>query len=255
MTLAQYTGSLRDIDFGVGEDFMWGADAPAGLGIPTPETNDLSGAGDGVFGGQDRLRSRIIRIPMIIMSDDGVAEDDLDYLKRAWRPSSSTVELDLRLSGDARRYYGRPRGLDVDISRVEQGFITAVGTFDSLDPYGYDVAVTSVAVDSSSPIVIPNGGTAATSRATLTIVGNGGKPQLTNTSDPHGGIIKFRTAVATDQTVIVDLKTFSVKTSAGVSVEQMLSVQSTFFPIDVGSNTVTFSGCASVSATVRPAYY
>jgi len=255
MSLKQYTGSLRGVSFGVGEDYLWGADAPAGLGIPTPETSDLSSAGEGTIGGADRLRNRIIRVPMIILVDDGSAENELDDLKRAWRPSQTTVELDLRLSADARRYYGRPRGLEVDVTRVEQGYITAVGTFDALDPYAYDTTTTSVAVDSSSPIVIPNAGTAATTRATLTITGNGNKPVLVNTADPHGGRIQFRSTLGSGQTVTINLRTFSITNSSGVRVDQLVSPVSDFFVIEAGNNTVTFTGCASVSAVVRPAYF
>jgi hypothetical protein len=255
MTLSQYTGSLRGVTFGVGEEYLWGTDAPSGLGIPTPETTDITSAGDGSIGGADRLRNRIIRVPMIIATDDGGAEDDLDYLKRAWRPSASTVELDLRLSGEARRYYGRPRGLEVDVTRIEQGFITAAGTFDALDPYAYDTTLTSVTTDSSSPVTVENAGTAASNRATLTIVGNGGKPQLTNAADPFGGIIKFRLPLGFGQSVTVDLRTFHVINSSGAHVEHLLSVESSFFAIEVGSNPITFTGCASVAATVRPAYY
>lgn len=255
MSLNPYTGSLRSVSFGVGEDYLWGADAPAGLGIPTPETSDLAAAGEGIIGGADRLRNRIIRVPMIVLVDDGSAEDSLDDLKRAWRPSQTTTELDLRLSADARRYYGRPRGLEVDVTRIEQGYIAAVGTFDALDPYAYDTTTTSVTADTSSPVVIPNQGTAATTRVTLTVTGNGNKPNLVNTSDPHSGRIRFRAALGVDQTVTIDLRTFAVRNSSNNRVDQLISPVSDFFVIEAGNNTVSFTGCASVSAVVRPAYF
>jgi hypothetical protein len=255
MSLNNYTGSLRGVTFGVGEEYLWGTDAPSGLGIPTPETNDVATAGDGSIGGADRLRNRIIRVPMIVLTSADTIQEDVDELKRAWRPSSSTVELDLRLGGDARRYYGRARGLEVDITRIEQGYITAVGNFDALDPFAYTTSTEAFETDSASPIVIANDGTAPTTRATLTVVGNGGTPQIVNATDPHGGIVKFRLNLAAGQSVTIDLHDLTIKNSAGANVENLLSVQSTFFPIEVGDNTVHFTGCASVSAAVRHAYY
>jgi hypothetical protein len=255
MSLQQYTGSLRGLTFGVGEDYLWGEEAPAGLGIPSPETDDVASAGEGSFGGLDRIRNRIIRVPMIVLTGPETIQSDLDDLKRAWRPSSATVELDLRLGGDARRYYGRARGLDIDITRVEQGYITAVGTFDALDPFGYATSAQAFTADSSSPIVLTNDGTAPTRRATLTIVGNGGRPELVNAADPHAGTIKFRVNLAAGQTVTVNLNNLTIKNSSGAHVENMLSVYSTFFLIEVGQNTIHFTNCASVSAAVRHAYY
>jgi hypothetical protein len=253
MTLSPYTGTLRGVAFGVGEDYLWGSDAPAGLGIPTPETTDRPLPGEGSVGGLDRVRRRVIRIPIVIVTDDGDAEDLLDDLKRAWRPSSLDTELDLRLGGDERRYYGRARGLEVDVTRVEQGVIVCVGNFDALDWLGYATTPTTVATDTSSPISITNSGTAPTTRCVLTINGNGGKPVLTNPADPHQGVIRFRTALANGQSATVDLTTLRV-TRAGLPAESMVSPLSTWFVIEVGTNNVTFSGCTSVSAVVRPAY-
>jgi hypothetical protein len=105
---------------------------------------------------------------------------------------------------------------------------------------------------SGSSLNVGNPGTAPTNRCVLTIVGNGNKPVLQNIDDPMGGIIRFRTNVTGN--VTVDLRTFEIR-QGSTPRGSLLSPQTTFFPIlPIGTNRVTFSGCTSVSAVVRPAY-
>jgi len=255
MSINKFTGAIRNagssqqVTFGVGSQYQWD-EAPDGFGIPAPEFEDSNLPADGVFPGMDKLRRRIIRIP-IVMAVGANTETQLDVLKSAWRPSQIDKELDVRFDAAGRRYFGRARGLDVDVDYISQGVIRAVATFEAFDPYGY--ALTTTAVNSSgSSVFVSNPGTAPTNRCVLTIVGNGGKPLLQNVDDPQGGLIRFRENLM--GSVTVDLRTFEVK-QGSTARGSFLSPQTTFFPIlPIGSNRITFSGCLSVSASVRPAY-
>jgi hypothetical protein len=270
MTLQKYTGSVRGVTFGLGqEDYMWGTDAPTGLGIPTPLSNDTLMANRGSFGGIDRVSKRIIRVPITIVGNPAllgevllnsaeVAERSLDALKRAWRPSTTVVELDLRLSGPERRFFGRCRGLEVDVTRIDQGIIYADGNFEALEWLAYDTEVIlSSAPDTSSPVVIPNPGTSATTRCVIRVNGNGGVPVLVNTDDPFQGFVRFRKPVANGQSITVNLHDFRIFNPADESSrDDMISPLSTFFVIEANptGNVINFSGCASIEYRVRPAY-
>jgi hypothetical protein len=270
MTLEKYTGSVRGITFGVGqEDYMWGVDAPVGLGVPVPEISDSSSPRDGSYGGTDRVAKRIIRVPITIIGNQVYVDDELvspaehaelllNDLKRAWRPSSDVVELDLRFAGSERRYFGRCRGLEVDLTNVHQGVVYADGTFEALEWLAYDTEVIeSDEPTVSSPVIVPNPGNAATTRCVLTITGNGGTPVIVNTDDPFNGFIRFRKPLANGDVVRINLNNFNVTDPDGdVAREDMISPLSTFFVIEADEvgNTVTFTGCGSIGYRVRPAY-
>lgn len=255
MTLNKFTGVIRnsgssqEVTFGVGSQYQWD-EAPDGFGIPAPEFSDTNLPADGVFPGMDKLRRRIIRIP-IVMTVSADTEPQLDVLKSAWRPSQIDKELDVRFDTNGRRYYGRARGLDVDVTYVSQGVIRAVGTFEAFDPYGYEIEITTFS-SAGSTLILPNVGTAPTNRCVITVVGNGSKPVIQNVDDPMGGLIKFRSNLSS--TVTIDLRSFDIK-QGNTPRGSLLSPQTTFFPVlPIGDNTITFSGCASISAQIRSAY-
>jgi len=247
------TGSAQQITFGVGSDYLWD-EAPAGLGIPSPEYSDNNLPGDGVFAGYDRLRKRIIRIPIILVADNQI-ESRLNALKSGFRPSTQTKELDIRLEGAARRYYGRARGMDVDMTNIKQGVIVASATFETIDPYGY--AINTQTVNSSgNQILVPNLGTAPSKRCVLTVTGNGGVPYMENRRDPFLGFVKFRNTLGAGEQRKINLSTFSVSNLAGEPKENELSIQTSFFLVEPhpNGNQIVFSGCNSISAIVRYAY-
>lgn len=255
----KYTGAIRNegsnqqIQFGVGTIYQWD-EAPDGLGIPAPEFTDVELPGQGMYPGIDRLRRRIIRVPIVIAVDSN-SETQLDVLKSAWRPSDVNKELDLSLDSPGRRYFGRARGLDVDITYMSQGVITAIGTFEAFDPFGYALT-TSSASPTGSSVYVPNLGTAPTTRCVLTITGNGNKPFLQNVDDPHGGFIRFRSVVPNGTQITIDLNTFRVR-QGSTAKASLLSADTSFFsiyPIGNSGNRVTFTGCTSVSAVSRAAY-
>lgn len=254
-----YTGAIRNsgsnqaVDFGLGTIYQW-EQAPDGLGIPAPEFEDVELPGQGMYAGMDRLRRRIIRVPIVIVVDQDL-ETELDVLKSAWRPSDITKELDLQFNNNGRRYFGRARGLDVDLTNISQGVITAVGTFEASDPFGYELSTESASPTGSS-VYIENAGTAPTTRCVLTITGNGGKPYLENVDDPHGGFIRFRENLSNGTVVTINLENFRIRQGTTAR-DSMLSADTTFFsiyPIGDTGNRITFSGCSSVSAVSRAAY-
>lgn len=247
-----YTGAVGGVTFGIDQDAMWES-APAGLGVPIPDTSDVGLPVHGSSGGVDRVRVRSIKIPLLISeTTDALALTALETLKDAWIIDTDTT-LDLRLSDAQRTYYGRCRGLDLSHEHLWQGTIEGIlAHFDCLDPWGYTTAV-AVGADSSSPVTLTNSGNTRTKRVTLTIVGNGGTPVITNTTDPDSGDITFRTTLANLAERSINLRT-ETSTAASVNKDSEISPSSTFFDLLPGNNTITFTGCTSVAASIESAY-
>lgn len=260
MSLQKYQGAIRNsgsnqqITFGVGGDYLWES-APTGLGIPTPDFTDTNLPGDGIYAGVDRLRKRIIRIPILLVADS-LIESRINALKSGWRPGSRTKELDLRLEGAARRYYGRARGLEVDVTNIKQGVVTAFGNFETISPYAFALTSNTVAASTSGQIIVPNLGTAPSRRCVLTVVGNGSRPFIENRADPYIGFIRFKTTLANNAVRRINLNTFKVSTSDGQPRDNEISIETSFFQIEPHptGNQIVFTGCKSVAASVRYAY-
>jgi hypothetical protein len=248
------TGSTQEITFGVGSDYLWES-APAGLGVPSPEYQDSNLPGEGMFGGSDKLRKRIIRVPIVLVADD-LIETRLNSLKSGWRPSDGTKELDLRFEGSSRRYYGRARGLEVDFTNIRQGVLYATGNFEALDPYGYSVSTANVNASSTGQLFIPNFGSAPTRRCVLTLTGNSSIPAIQNRDDLFKGYVRFQKVVASSQQRRINLMNFRIFTPEGQNRDSDIRIDSTFFRIEpsVTGNEIVFNGCQSISATIRYAY-
>ncbi len=248
--------AARSFTFGRGTNYPGIGGIRGAYGTPTPEADDLRLVGrDGTVGGLDRYPSREITIPMQVLGDDGAAVDtNLAALKAAWRRSDSDLELQLRLAGATTfTYFGRPRGVrDAQLGKVESGAALVVATWVATDPLAYGATVT-VGADSSSPVTLTNSGNATSYRCILTVAGNGGTPVITNPDDPDGDAITFTAALAGGSSYVIDLHAMSV-TLAGVHREQDVSASSQWFGLAPGDNDLTFTGCASVAASFRPAW-
>jgi len=250
--------AARSFTFGRGTDYPGIGGIVGAYGTPTPDVDDLRRIGrDGVAGGIDRYPKRVLRIPMQVLGDDGADVDgNLAAVKAAWRRSDTDLALQLRLAGATTyTYFGRPRGVDDSrLGKVEAGAALVVATFECLDPLAYGDTVT-VGADSSSPVTLTNTGNATSYRCTLTVAGNGGTPVISNPDDPDGDAITFTAALAGGSSHVIDLHDMSVV--SGVSsthVEHLVSVSSQWFGLAPGDNDLTFTGCASVAATFRPAW-
>lgn len=175
-------------------------------------------------------------------------------LASAWRPAAGTEEvaLDVRWPGMAEtemRLYGQPGGLSVLPATLKSTYLEADAEFVA-DGYWYGAAVTQASA--ASPIIIgaPGQTGADTDRVTLTIHGNGGTPSLVHSS---GGTLVSNAALANGHTLTIDLHAMTVVHSNGGA---GLSAASTWFRFDGGTvNTITYTGCASVTVTYRPAYW
>lgn len=165
---------IRDLTGGAGTVYHFTGPI-TGLGIPVPRTDGDQERGDldGDVGGSDTLPRRILTLPVGI---DGADADDamglFQALKAAWRPSIVDVTLDLCLPGfptddETLTWFGRPRGIAEDLSRLKSGWIDALLTFEALDPYGYG-AETTIALDGTDSFDIA--GDAASDRWELDAV-------------------------------------------------------------------------------------
>lgn len=253
MPLNPLQASLRGLTIGQGTDYP-GIGGVHGIYLaPTPTAADVAIAGGhGVRGAFDRMETRPIIVPVLIAADvAATAENRLDTLKAAWAPTGVDVELAVRLEGDERRYFGRPRGVDdqaVSGRMLTQGVLEVECTFVATDPLAYDPGV---AVAAGTSIVCTNLGNMTSHRGTLTVVGNGGTPVITNTTT--GGTITFTTAVTGAETAEIDLYEQTVLIG-GAHAENRTSPASSWFGWQAGANTVTVTGAASVAATVRSAW-
>lgn len=251
-----WQGNLRALTFGAFSD--WQIDAPgiSGLGIPAPRTRDAErGASAGDAGGDDVLPKRVLYVPLVgVFADPGEAWTRFETeLKLAWAESIVDEALDLRLPGmpaTGRRFYGRPRGLDDDLSDLKSSTVRALCTFDALDPFGYG---DEELVTGSGTFSVVNAGTADTDRVVLTIIGNGGSPKVVN-ADDDGGDVTFGEPLGAGAVRIVDLRTHTITDGAGVDAYEDLAPGALWTVLHPGANALTLTGAASVDVTFRPAF-
>lgn len=236
-------------------------------GAPPRDPGDLALVGeDGSISGPDYRATRVITVPVLIKRflDGGVVPDPeaamraYRYLARAWAPSGTDTEEELRIylpgygpSDDVARFYGRPRtDMAGDLSRLAYGTIKALGSFSALDPLAYGPEV----VDSGSGTVnVTNDGDVATRRATLTITGSGGTPVVSNPQD-GGGSVAWLTALANGAVRHVNLRTATVTDAGGIDRGSEVATASTYFVLQTGVNALELTGATSLSVTHQPAY-
>jgi hypothetical protein len=245
--------TARDFLIGRGTNYP-GLGAISGIGALDPQTSDMPGIGDGEHQGVDRYPARNILIPVTVLGDTMSAVwTNYRALAEAWRISRTTeLELEVRVSGSARSFFGRPRGLPATLSGLK-GAMTTTAAFRCGDPFAYGAEVDS-GVDTASPMTIASAtlGTEDTDRATVTIAGNGGTPVLTNSTT--GGVLTFDTVLAGGQSYVINLHT-RVVTRGGVAVPSEIDPASTWLDLAGGvANTITWTGCASVRIQYRPAW-
>lgn len=237
---------------GEGTEFEAPRDRYSSFGTPGHRGDDMArGNLPGDVASADVDTSRVIAWPYRIHQlDAGAAGGLLADLKAAWRLRASDTTLDVRLPGlGTRRYYGRPRLVDADLTLLMAGHITGQCVFAALDPFGYDLDPT-VAAASSSPLVTVVGGDVPTDRFTVTITGNGGTPVLTSVTD---GGLTVRFAQPLTGTAVLDFRARTVRVG-GVDRYSWLTPGPLWFRLHPGSNTVNFSGCASVEVSYRAAH-
>jgi hypothetical protein len=268
MSLQRYQGSLRGVKFGVGEDYEW-SEAPAGLGIPAPTFTDAALPAGNTAPGIDRVDKRIIRVPIYVLAEFpkhqslgttlGAAVERLtNDLKHAWRPANEITELDLRLGGAARRYFGRTRGLEVDFTNIKSGVVSAVGTFEATEWLAYATSTASVPQATGSTLNVTYTGNAPTGRCILEVVQHGsGKARITNLDDPEQGFILFRQTFS--GTIRIGLGQMSITDTSGARRDELISPLSTWFRIhprnNAQPNRLSLSNCRVGVSAIRYAYY
>ena len=247
---ADWQGNLRSLTFGAGTD--WQIDEPgiSGLGSPPPRSFDQErGNLPGDVGGSDVAARRILTIPLVgAFASPALALDGLESLKTAFADAVVDLALDLRLPGypsTGRRYYGRPRGLDADLSRLRAGAIRVLASFHALDPFAYGDEVVE-ALAGSSPI--SNLGTAISDRYSLELVGSG-TVTFANGSDEEPNLV----LVGVAGTVILDGRARTIVDDAGNDLYGLLSPGSGWPVLVPGVNALTLSGAVG-DLTYRPAY-
>lgn len=238
------------VTLGAGTDYILTGPV-TGLGLPAPRTADQErGNSPGDVGGFDVDSRRILTVQVGVNGQDAAdGMDLLEQLKAAWTSSPVDVTFDLRLPGYdavARRWYGRPRGVDVELGLLRLGYIDALCTFEALDPYGYGDPVEVAIGGGETPLV--SLGSAPSDRWTLVLdidtapatfsVGATNEPPLT---------------LETLGTVILDGRARTVDDGEGADGYAWLAPGSGWPVIAPGSHPVTLTG-ATGTLTYRPAY-
>lgn len=255
------------LTMGAGTNYSVLFDGVKGFGTPSFRSSDLpfGAIRDGVAPGFDTLEARAIALPFMIRGQASASATMQAWtaLKAAWQPASNrsgTVTaageqyLDARLPGmpvTTMRSYGRCRGIPDDEIGPGQRWITGTGIFLGTDPLLYDASATAVSADSSSPVPLPNAGNQPTRRCTLTVVGSGSAPVITNPNSLTGGAITFSTALSGTATIDLYAQTVTV---SGVDHTSDVDPSSLWFELQPGTNDVTFTGCTSVAASYRSAW-
>lgn len=248
---ADWQAELRGVTFGADTRYILTGPI-GGLGIPAPRGADQErGNQPGHVAGYDIANRRTITMPIGI---DGTNADDAwtlyETLKAAWTSTVVDVALDLRLPGFAslaRRFYGRPRGLDVELTLMRSGWIDALGTFDALDPFAYGPELEEPLTDGVTDITNP--GHAATDRYTVTLTATDSPVTFANAADLEPDL----TLTDLTGTVILNGRNRTVTDGDGDDLYGHLAAGSGWPILAPGSNAITLTG-ATGTVTYRPAY-
>lgn len=266
MTVSQeWRGSIRSLEFGAGTSYPIGPTGIGGLGLPVPRTFDQArGDRDGMVASRDLYDRRVLSIALTVLGDTasadlpGDAMTNLRTLKTAFAREETLdeVELELRVPGfpgaaETLTFFGRPRGLEADLSKLAQGVIPVLATFVALDPLGYEPEAVE-ATGASGAFTVDNDGDEDTDRVVIEVTGNGGTPRITNATD-GGGDVTFGTTLAALSTRTIDLRAHTVEDGGSDHYDE-LSSASTWFVLKPGTNSLTLTGAASVDVTVRAAH-
>lgn len=254
MPLELWQAEIRETVFGAGTSKIFTGPI-GGLGIPVPRSADLDRHEDGVIGSDDPLPRRILTFPMGFEGDTaGEAWAEHQAMKSAWRPSPVDIPLGLRLPGmvgdEGLLFYGRPRGFETAAVNLKSGHVDALLTFEALDPIGY--GPTETYGPGAGPFTVDNVGD-ATVDVVLSIVGDGGTPEITN-ADDGGKSIAFDGALAG-----AEVRTLSTKDRTNLDGDfdlvSELSPGTQWFRLPPGENEISLDGAASLTITFRPGYY
>lgn len=258
-SLERWQARLRGLTVGAGTDYDLTGPV-GGLGALEPRTTDLALIAEhGSAAGLDTLPSRSLYLPLA-MHDRSPAGAMilLRALKAAFSPAPATAveDLELRLPGltgddETLTYRGRPRGLVEDLELLRAGEVAALARFDALDPLGYGTTLEGTAT--ASPARIRLAGDWPTRAVVLEVVGNGGSPVITSTTDA-GRLVAWAVPLAPGATRLVDLYARSVTTTTGVDRYGELDGVTTWPRLLPGPNLVAFAGAASLAWSARPAY-
>lgn len=264
-----WSGELRGVGFGAGSDVI--IRRPPGVqglaGIPQPRRSVTPRLDQGSALGRLSLPERVVSFRLgargVGVTDtdrQADAHDKLATVADAWWPQTDGAEVELQMLVPWRggvdtvlSLFGFPAGVDVDAAEWTMGWLEADADFVATDPlvYGAEVAVSA---DVSSPLTVASSslGTADTDRVTLTLVGDGGIPTITN---DQGGSIVFSQAVANAATVTVDLRERTA-TLSGSDVTSRISLTSDWLRLVAGQdNELSWTNLTSLAVTYRPAWW
>lgn len=248
---ADWQAELRGVTFGSLTPYPFTGPI-GGLGIPAPRGADQErGNSPGDVAGYDVANRRTLTVPMGV---DGTSADDAwalyETLKAAWTSTVVDVAFDLRLPGFAsvsRRFYGRPRGLEVNLTLLKSGWLDALGTFDALDPYAYGSEVEEALAAGTTDVT--NLGHEPTDRYTVELDATGDPVTFANSADGEPDL----TLTDVSGTVILDGRLRTVVDGDGADLYGHLAAGSGWPVLAPGINELTLTG-ATGTLTYRPAY-
>lgn len=249
----------------------------------TPEVraaDEGRGFADGMFYGRDFLGGRTITVDLLLLTGSLSYRQTVNAVKTAFLPyQGTTLPLTWTLPGETtKRAYVRCRRRSIPMDQdYTHGYGHAVVQFYAADPRVYEDTASTVtiglpsavggrtynrtynltygAVSAANTAVATNVGTYPT-KPVVTLIGPVDTPYVQNTTT--GQFLKFNIVLATGDTLAIDFDARSVVLNGTASRRSALSVDSQWFDLNPGSNTLLYSaaGFTASTATVtwRSAY-
>lgn len=174
---------------------------------PNASDQDTDRNDQGVMPGADRYQGRLLTVNLWLdaFPDMDAMLEDRANLEAAFSPSSTERELHFRVGGQHYCYYGRGRGITVDMPTNQPW--TAECRFLATDPRVFSGAQHTLVLPPGTPIVATNAGTRSTPWR-LVVEGQMDHPELVRTSDPATYTWSFPSLdVDTGHTLTVDTRT------------------------------------------------
>lgn len=243
-------------------------------------SDEARGFADGMFFGRDFLGGRTITIDLLLLAGALPFRATVNAVKAAFLPvQGTTLPLTWTLPGDTpKRAYVRCRRRAVKVDQdYTHGYGHATVQFVAADPRVYEDAPSSVVVglpsasggrtynltynrtygaaSAGNTVVATNAGTYPT-KPVVTLTGMVDTPFLQNVTT--GQFLKFNLVLGDGDTLTLDFDARSVQLNGTASRRSTLSVDSQWFDLVPGANTLKYSaaGYTASTATVtwRSAY-
>lgn len=239
LVVAAVSLELRTTLLGAGS--VYPVAAIEGLDIPDVRSSNIARApGDGTIPGLDWYNERVVRLRMgIDATVDGLLAAKVNVLRAAFVRSTVPIPLHFMLRGETKRYLmvlPRRYALVYDQDANALNAPDVIAELVAPDPRILAATATTITPGGTAT----NAGTFKASPV-LTVTGSAAGPIVIAKTTGTTGSVSITTAIPAAQQLVIDFRARTVLLN-GVNRYDLVTGTPTWFDIEPGANTITYSG-------------